>query len=102
MAIPHLLKVMSRYTLVRHGLLLNRLMNIWESDLLDKIEWKFFQAAGIPVLLHGCTIWTREKARWELHKNATCRFQNILETAVYKTAAVWPLTSHLINQPRPA
>ena len=29
-----------------------------------------------------------EKARWELHKNATCCFEQILEAASYKTAVV--------------
>ena len=40
-----------------------------------------------------------EKARWELHKVAMCCFEQILETALYKTAAVRSLTSHLTNQP---
>ena len=40
-----------------------------------------------------------EKARWELHKNAACCFEQILEAAPYKTAVVRPLTSYLINHP---
>ena len=36
----------------------------------------------------------REKARWELCKNAMSYFEQILETP-RKTAVVWPLTSHL-------
>ena len=38
-----------------------------------------------------------EKARWKLHKNATCYFQQILEATPNKAAAVWPLTSHLTS-----
>ena len=38
-----------------------------------------------------------EKARLELHKNATCSFQQILEAECYKTAAVQQITSHLTN-----
>ena len=38
-----------------------------------------------------------EKVRWELHKNATGCFEQVLEAAPYKTAVVRPLTSHLIN-----
>ena len=38
-----------------------------------------------------------EKAMWELHKNATWYFEQILEATVQKTAAVWSLTSHLKN-----
>ena len=40
-----------------------------------------------------------EKARWELHKQAVCCFEQKLETACYKTAAVQPLTSHLTSHP---
>ena len=41
----------------------------------------------------------KEKSRWELYKNATYWFKQILETASYKTATVRPLTIHLINYP---
>ena len=40
-----------------------------------------------------------EKARWELHKDAACCFEQILEAAPYKTAVVQPLASHLKNHP---
>ena len=40
---------------------------------------------------------TREKARWELQKNAMCCFKQILEATLDKTEAVWPLTSYLTN-----
>ena len=39
----------------------------------------------------------REKAQWELHKNAACYLEQILEATSHKTAAVWPPTSHLTN-----
>ena len=42
-------------------------------------------------------IW--KKARWKLHKDAACCFEQILEAAPYKTAAVQPFTSHLTNDP---
>ena len=32
-----------------------------------------------------------EKARWELHKNATSYFEEILEATLHKIAAVQPL-----------
>ena len=38
-----------------------------------------------------------EKSRWELHKDAAHCFEQILEAAPYKTAAVQPLTSYLTN-----
>ena len=40
---------------------------------------------------------SEEKARWKLHKNAACCFEQILEAAPCKTEAVWPLTSYLTN-----
>ena len=39
----------------------------------------------------------KEKVSWELHKNAACCLEQILETALHKTAAVLPSASHLIN-----
>ena len=38
-----------------------------------------------------------EKAKWELHKNATNCFEQILETALHKKTVVRPLISHLKN-----
>ena len=37
----------------------------------------------------------REKARRELHKNATSYIEQILEAAPHETTTVRPLTSHL-------
>ena len=39
----------------------------------------------------------KEKVRWELHKNAACCLEQILEAAPHKTAAVQPLTTYFIN-----
>ena len=40
-----------------------------------------------------------KKASWELHKNATCCFEQILETVPHKRVAVWPPALHLIKHP---
>ena len=40
-----------------------------------------------------------EKAKWELHKNAKCCFEQILEAALYENAVVWLLASNLTNHP---
>ena len=40
-----------------------------------------------------------EKANWELHKNATCYFEQILEAIPCKTEAVRSPISHLTNHP---
>ena len=39
------------------------------------------------------------KAKWKIHKNSTCCFEQILKVASYKLTAVWLLISHLINYP---
>ena len=80
-------------------------MKIW--SLSDKIKWNFFQAVAVSVLLYGLhqldvNKTHEEKARWELHKNAMCCFQQIFEPKLHKRAAVWPLTSHLKNHPSKA
>ena len=36
-----------------------------------------------------------EKVRGELHKDATCCFEQYLQAAPYKTGTIRPLTSHL-------
>ena len=39
----------------------------------------------------------KKKNRWELPKDAVCRFEQILEATPLKTAVVQPLTSHLTS-----
>ena len=58
----------------------------------DRIKWDVFKAAAKLIVLYGGTTWTLkktrwEKARWELHKNAKCYFEQILEAVARKTAA---------------
>ena len=40
---------------------IDRLSNIWKSDLTDKMKCSFFQAAVVSILLYGCTTWTLTK-----------------------------------------
>ena len=40
---------------------IDRLSTVWKSDLSDKIEWEFFQAVAMSVLLYGYTTWTLTK-----------------------------------------
>ena len=40
---------------------IDRLSIIWKSDLTDKMERSFFQAAVVSILLYGCTTWTLTK-----------------------------------------
>ena len=66
------------------------------------ISWENAGAQHLPALggiytdaneTHG------EQARWKLYKNITCYFKQILEATPLKTAALRPLTPHLINHP---
>ena len=41
----------------------------------------------------------KRKLNGKLYKNAACCLAQILKAAPYKTASVWPFTSHLINYP---
>ena len=40
---------------------INRIPNIWKSDLTAKMKCSFFQAAVVSILLYGCTTWTLTK-----------------------------------------
>ena len=57
---------------------------------VSTIVWLHYQDFNIA-------IW--EQARWELHKDATCCFEQIVEAALYKTAAVQLCSSHFTNHP---
>ena len=77
-------------------------MIIQKSDPSDETKLEFFKAVAMSVLLRGCTTETftkplEKKARWGLYKDAADCFEQILEVAFYKTAAVWLLTSHLTS-----
>ena len=81
---------------------INSLLIIWKSDLSNKIKQDFFQVVAVSILLYRCTIWMltkcmEKKLDGELHKNAVCQFEQILEALPKNTTAVWPLTSHLKN-----
>ena len=65
---------------------MDRLTTIGKSDPPDKIE--FFQTVAVPLLLYGCT--TDFNETWR----KTCHYE---QTATHKTAAVWPLATHLTN-----
>ena len=51
---------------------INRLLVIWNSDLIDKMKRSFFQAAVVSILLYGCTTWTLIK-RMEKRLDGNCK-----------------------------
>ena len=67
---------------MHNGKAFNRLITIQKTDLSDDIKWDFFQALVVLVLLNSNKI-HREKARWELHKNATYCFEQKLQLYCY-------------------
>ena len=75
---------------------IDRLSIIWKSEA--RILSNFRHISTI-VWLHylDSNKTLREKARWELHKDAACCFEQVLDAAPYKTTPVPPLTSHLSN-----
>ena len=81
-----------------------KLSILWKSELSQKIKRDFFQAVTVSVLLYGCTNVDAnenngEKARWDLYKNVTCCFEQMLEATTNKIAVVRLHISHLTNYP---
>ena len=78
-------------------------MDFLETDLSDKVKRDSFQCCGYV----NTTEWMHHmdankihgaKAKWELCKNATRYFEQILEVTPHKTTAVRQFTSHLKNK----
>ena len=83
---------------------IDKLSIVWKSDLTDKMNRSFFQAAVVSILLYGCTTWTltkrlENKARRQLHKNAASNIEQVLEETPYKASTIRPPISHHTNYP---
>ena len=61
---------------------INRLSIIWKSDLTDKMKRSFFQAAGVSILLYGCTTWTLTK---RLEKKLDGNYARMLRAILNKS-----------------
>ena len=61
---------------------IDKLSIIWKSDLTDKIEHSFFQAAVISILLYGCTTWTLIK---RLEKKRDGNYTRMLQAILNKS-----------------
>ena len=65
---------------------INSLSVIWKSDLTDKMQHSFFQAAVVSILLYGCTTWTLTKRmEKKLDGNYTRMLRAILKSPGGKT-----------------
>ena len=75
---------------------IDKLSVIWKSDITDKMERSFFQAAVVRILLYGCTIWTITK--W-LEKKLDGNYTRMLRAILKKSWRQHPtkpqLYSHL-------
>ena len=75
---------------------IDRLLIIWKSDLTDKMNRSFFQAAVVSILLYGCTTWTQTKRlKKKLDGNYTRMLRAILNKSWRQHPTRHPLYSHL-------
>ena len=70
----------------------NRLSVIWKSDLTDKMERSFFQAAVVSILLSGCTTWTLTK---RLKKKLDGNYTRMLRAILNKSRRQHPTRHQL-------
>ena len=61
---------------------IDRLSVIWKSDLTDKMNRSFFQAAAVSILLYGCTTWTLTKS---IEKKLDSNYTTMLEAILNKS-----------------
>ena len=61
---------------------INRLSIIWKSDMTDKMNRSFFQAAVTSILLYGCTTWTLTK---RLEKKLDSNYTRMLRAILNKS-----------------
>ena len=75
---------------------IDRLSNIWKSDLSDKIKRNFFQAVVVLVLLYGCTTWIVTKhIEKKINRNCTRMLWAILIKSWKQHPTKHLLYSHL-------
>ena len=75
---------------------IDRLSIIWKSNLTDKMQRSFFQAAVVSILLYGCTTWTLTKRlEKKLDGNYTRMFRAILNKSWQQHPTRRQLYGHL-------
>ena len=75
---------------------IDKLSNIWKSNLTDKMKHSFFQAVVMSILLYGCTTWTLTKRlEKRLDGNYTRMFQAILNKSWRQHPTKHQLYGHL-------
>ena len=61
---------------------IDKLSNIWKSDLTDEMKRSFFQAVVVSILLYGCTTWTLTK---RLEKKLDGNYTRMLRAILNKS-----------------
>ena len=74
---------------------IDRILIIWKSDLTDKMERSFFQAAVVSILLYGCTTWTLTK---RLKKKIDGNYTRMLRAILNKSWQQHPTKHQLYGQ----
>ena len=75
---------------------IDRLSDVWKSDLTDKIKRNFFQATAVSILLYGCTTWTLAKRiEKKLNDNCTRMLRAILNKSSKQHTTKQQLYGHL-------
>ena len=73
---------------------IDRLSIIWKSDLTNKMNRSFFQAAVASILLYGCTTWTLTK---RLKKKLDCNYTRMLRAIMNKSWRQHPMRHQLYS-----
>ena len=71
---------------------IERLSLIWKSDVIEKIKHSFFQAAVIPLLLYGCTVWTLTK---RMEKKLDGNYTRMVRAILNKSSRQHPTKQQL-------
>ena len=71
---------------------IDRLSDIWKSDLIDKIKCSFFQAAFVSILLYECTTWKLIK---RMQKKLDSNYTRMLQAIVNKSWRQHPTKQQL-------
>ena len=75
---------------------IDKLSNIWKSDLTDKMKCSFCQAVVVLILLYGCTTWTLTKhLEKKLDGNYTRMLRAILNKSWWQHPTKHQLYGHL-------
>ena len=75
---------------------IDKLSIIWKSDLTDKMNCSFFQAAVVSILLYGCTNWTlTERLEKKIDGNYTKMLRAILNKSWRQHPTKHQLYGHL-------